>query len=124
MLLSLDYTSEENKQIIDLLLQCFHRPAHIRNDDVSYAQPLRTCFHDSLPALFIFIVVASLSSCQSDDVYIVTGKAIPGVSFQLERQLHLGYSRHNQKPAGVLQQVRTPVFSRRHAHFSFHVNNN
>lgn len=33
VLLSLDYTSEENKQIIDLLLQCFHRPAHIRNDD-------------------------------------------------------------------------------------------
>lgn len=35
MLLSLDYTSEDNKQIIDLLLQCFHRPIFIRNDDVS-----------------------------------------------------------------------------------------
>ncbi|XP_075936822.1 condensin-2 complex subunit G2 [Anarhichas minor] len=33
VLLSLDYTSEENKQIIDLLLQCFHRPTYIRNDD-------------------------------------------------------------------------------------------
>ncbi|KAM4543917.1 condensin-2 complex subunit G2 [Fundulus diaphanus] len=29
----LDYTSEDNKQIIDLLLQCFHRPTHIRSDD-------------------------------------------------------------------------------------------
>lgn len=35
VLLSLDYTSEDNKQIIDLLLQCFHRPVYIRNDDVS-----------------------------------------------------------------------------------------
>lgn len=35
MLLSLDYTSEDNKQIVDLLLQCFHRPIYIRNDDVS-----------------------------------------------------------------------------------------
>nr|CBN82048.1 Condensin-2 complex subunit G2 [Dicentrarchus labrax] len=33
VLLSLDYTSEDNKQIIDLLLQCFHRPIYIRNDD-------------------------------------------------------------------------------------------
>ncbi|XP_040921195.1 condensin-2 complex subunit G2 isoform X2 [Toxotes jaculatrix] len=33
VLLSLDYTSEDNKQIIDLLLQCFHRPVHIRHDD-------------------------------------------------------------------------------------------
>uniref|UniRef100_A0A3P9NTA7 Non-SMC condensin II complex, subunit G2 n=1 Tax=Poecilia reticulata TaxID=8081 RepID=A0A3P9NTA7_POERE len=33
VLKSLDYTSENNKQIIDLLLQCFHRPTHIRNDD-------------------------------------------------------------------------------------------
>ncbi|GAA6215070.1 condensin-2 complex subunit G2 [Lates japonicus] len=33
VLLSLDYTSEDNKQIIDLLLQCFHRPVYIRNDD-------------------------------------------------------------------------------------------
>ncbi|KAM4533926.1 condensin-2 complex subunit G2 isoform 1-T2 [Odontesthes bonariensis] len=33
VLLSLDYTSEDNKQIIDLLLQCFHRPTYIRNDD-------------------------------------------------------------------------------------------
>lgn len=35
MLLTLDYTSEDNQQIIDLLLQCFHRPVFIRNDDVS-----------------------------------------------------------------------------------------
>lgn len=35
VLLSLDYTSEDNKQIVDLLLQCFHRPIYIRNDDVS-----------------------------------------------------------------------------------------
>lgn len=35
MLLSLDYTSEDNKQIIDLLLQCFHRSIFIKNDDVS-----------------------------------------------------------------------------------------
>ncbi|XP_056290546.1 condensin-2 complex subunit G2 [Pseudoliparis swirei] len=33
VLLSLDYTSEENKQIIDLLLQCFNCPNYIRNDD-------------------------------------------------------------------------------------------
>ncbi|XP_067341992.1 condensin-2 complex subunit G2 [Channa argus] len=33
VLLSLDYTSEDNKQIIDLLSQCFHRPTYIRNDD-------------------------------------------------------------------------------------------
>ncbi|XP_039983579.1 condensin-2 complex subunit G2 isoform X2 [Xiphias gladius] len=33
VLLSLDYTSEDNKQIIDLLLQCFHRHIYIRNDD-------------------------------------------------------------------------------------------
>ncbi|XP_041823460.1 condensin-2 complex subunit G2 [Melanotaenia boesemani] len=33
VLLSLDYTSEDNKQIIDLLLQCFHHPTFIRNDD-------------------------------------------------------------------------------------------
>uniref|UniRef100_UPI0037E89E00 condensin-2 complex subunit G2 n=1 Tax=Semicossyphus pulcher TaxID=241346 RepID=UPI0037E89E00 len=33
VLLSLDYTSEDNKQIVDLLLQCFHRPIYIRNDD-------------------------------------------------------------------------------------------
>ncbi|XP_047204958.1 condensin-2 complex subunit G2 isoform X1 [Girardinichthys multiradiatus] len=32
VLTSLDYTSED-KQITDLLLQCFHRPAHIKNDD-------------------------------------------------------------------------------------------
>lgn len=35
VLLSVDYTSEDNKQIIDLLLQCFHRPTYIRSDDVS-----------------------------------------------------------------------------------------
>ncbi len=35
VLLSLDYASEDNKQIIDLLLQCFHQPTYIRNDDVS-----------------------------------------------------------------------------------------
>ncbi|XP_059182454.1 condensin-2 complex subunit G2 isoform X2 [Centropristis striata] len=33
VLLNLDYTSEDNKQIIDLLLQCFYRPTYIRNDD-------------------------------------------------------------------------------------------
>ncbi|KAK2859568.1 hypothetical protein Q5P01_004188 [Channa striata] len=33
VLLSLDYTAEENKQIIDLLSQCFHRPTYIRHDD-------------------------------------------------------------------------------------------
>uniref|UniRef100_A0A3Q3VVG4 Non-SMC condensin II complex, subunit G2 n=1 Tax=Mola mola TaxID=94237 RepID=A0A3Q3VVG4_MOLML len=33
VLLSLDYTSEDNKQIIDLLLQCFHRPLFLKNDD-------------------------------------------------------------------------------------------
>ncbi|XP_043960274.1 condensin-2 complex subunit G2 isoform X1 [Gambusia affinis] len=33
VLKSLEYTSENNKQIIDLLLQCFHHPTHIRNDD-------------------------------------------------------------------------------------------
>ncbi|XP_022622896.1 condensin-2 complex subunit G2 isoform X1 [Seriola dumerili] len=33
VLLSLDYTSEDNKQIIDLLLQCFHRPIYLRNED-------------------------------------------------------------------------------------------
>ncbi|XP_047468058.1 condensin-2 complex subunit G2 [Mugil cephalus] len=33
VLSTLDYTSEDNKQIIDLLLQCFHRPIYIRNDD-------------------------------------------------------------------------------------------
>ncbi|XP_034717878.1 condensin-2 complex subunit G2 isoform X2 [Etheostoma cragini] len=33
VLWSLDYTSEDNKQIIDLLIQCFHRSIYIRNDD-------------------------------------------------------------------------------------------
>nr|XP_019943442.1 PREDICTED: condensin-2 complex subunit G2 [Paralichthys olivaceus] len=33
VLLSLDYTSEDNKQIVDLLLQCFHLPVYMRNDD-------------------------------------------------------------------------------------------
>ncbi|XP_034562667.1 condensin-2 complex subunit G2 isoform X2 [Notolabrus celidotus] len=33
VLLSLDYTAEDNRQIIDLLIQCFHRPIYIRNDD-------------------------------------------------------------------------------------------
>ncbi|XP_053268370.1 condensin-2 complex subunit G2 isoform X1 [Pleuronectes platessa] len=33
VLLSLDYTSEDNKQIVDLLLQFFHRPVYMRNDD-------------------------------------------------------------------------------------------
>ncbi|XP_008289557.1 condensin-2 complex subunit G2 [Stegastes partitus] len=33
VLLSLDYTSEDNKQIINLLLQCFQCPTYIRNDD-------------------------------------------------------------------------------------------
>lgn len=34
VLLTLDYTSEDNKEMIDLLLQCFSRPVFIRNDDV------------------------------------------------------------------------------------------
>ncbi|KAM9337176.1 condensin-2 complex subunit G2 [Symphorus nematophorus] len=33
VILSLDYTSEDNKQIVDMLLQCFQRPSYIRNDD-------------------------------------------------------------------------------------------
>ncbi|XP_074478692.1 condensin-2 complex subunit G2 isoform X2 [Sebastes fasciatus] len=33
VLLSLDYTSEDSKQIIDLLLQCFLFPNYIRSDD-------------------------------------------------------------------------------------------
>ena len=56
MLLSLDYTSEDNKQIIDLLLQCFHRPTYIRNDDVSRTifscSPCVLCF-DDLPLLIL-----------------------------------------------------------------------
>ena len=45
VLLSLDYMSEDNKQIVDLLLQCFHRPIYIRNDDVSSLRfSLTVCF--------------------------------------------------------------------------------
>ncbi|XP_047185825.1 condensin-2 complex subunit G2 isoform X1 [Scophthalmus maximus] len=33
VLLSVDYSSEDNKDIIDLLLQCFHRPIYIKHDD-------------------------------------------------------------------------------------------
>uniref|UniRef100_A0A3P9KMK7 Non-SMC condensin II complex, subunit G2 n=1 Tax=Oryzias latipes TaxID=8090 RepID=A0A3P9KMK7_ORYLA len=33
VLLTLDYMSEDHKQIKDLLLQCFQRPAYIRSDD-------------------------------------------------------------------------------------------
>uniref|UniRef100_H3CJY7 Non-SMC condensin II complex, subunit G2 n=1 Tax=Tetraodon nigroviridis TaxID=99883 RepID=H3CJY7_TETNG len=33
VLLTLDYTSEDNKEITDLLLQCFNRPAFLKNDD-------------------------------------------------------------------------------------------
>uniref|UniRef100_A0A8C9YYH8 Non-SMC condensin II complex, subunit G2 n=1 Tax=Sander lucioperca TaxID=283035 RepID=A0A8C9YYH8_SANLU len=33
VLWSLDYTSEGDKQIINLLIQCFHRPIYIRSDD-------------------------------------------------------------------------------------------
>ncbi|KAM7390336.1 hypothetical protein PAMA_008488 [Pampus argenteus] len=33
VLLSIDYTSNDNKQIIDLLLQCFHRHIYITNED-------------------------------------------------------------------------------------------
>lgn len=101
MLLSLDYTSEDNKQIIDLLLQCFHSPAYIRNDDVSRLILSRGARFSHCHFFFV-IFVASSVSCQPDDVRIVTGKAIPGISFQLERQLHLGYSWNHQKPAGVL----------------------
>lgn len=52
MLSSLDYTSEENKQIIDLLLQCFHHPAHIRNDDVSL-HSAAVCSFSTIPAFFL-----------------------------------------------------------------------
>lgn len=34
VLLTLDYTAEDNKEMMDLLLQCFHRPMFIKNDDV------------------------------------------------------------------------------------------
>lgn len=34
VLLTLDYTTEDNKEMIDLLLQCFNRPVFIKNDDV------------------------------------------------------------------------------------------
>ncbi|KAM9333341.1 condensin-2 complex subunit G2 isoform 1-T2 [Pholidichthys leucotaenia] len=33
VLLTLSYNSEENKEIINLLLQCFHFPAYYKNDD-------------------------------------------------------------------------------------------
>ncbi|KAG7526439.1 condensin-2 complex subunit G2 isoform X1 [Solea senegalensis] len=33
VLLSLDYSSQDNKEIIDFLLQCFHHPVYIKNDD-------------------------------------------------------------------------------------------
>uniref|UniRef100_A0A8C6UVV3 Non-SMC condensin II complex, subunit G2 n=1 Tax=Neogobius melanostomus TaxID=47308 RepID=A0A8C6UVV3_9GOBI len=33
VLLTVDYDSDENKEITDLLLQCFYRPDFIRNDD-------------------------------------------------------------------------------------------
>ncbi|KAK5849561.1 hypothetical protein PBY51_013887 [Eleginops maclovinus] len=33
VLLGLDHTSEDNKQMMDLLLQCFHHPTFLRNDD-------------------------------------------------------------------------------------------
>ncbi|XP_053715886.1 condensin-2 complex subunit G2 [Synchiropus splendidus] len=33
VILTLDYKSEDNRQIVDLLLQCFHSPSFIRNDD-------------------------------------------------------------------------------------------
>lgn len=89
VLLTLDYTSEDNKEMIDLLLQCFNQPVFIQNDDVR-------C--DSV-VLSLFL---ALLSCRLDDVHVLTGKAVPGLSLQLEHQLHLGYSRHHQKPAGVL----------------------
>lgn len=34
VLLTLDYTLDDNKEMIDLLLQCFNRPVFIKNDDV------------------------------------------------------------------------------------------
>lgn len=34
VLLTLDYTAEDNKEMVDLLLQCFQRPMFIKNDDV------------------------------------------------------------------------------------------
>lgn len=56
MLLSLDYTSEDNKQIIDLLLQCFHRPVYIRNDDVSRVIIVLLCMFESL-SQFCFLLL-------------------------------------------------------------------
>lgn len=82
MLLSVDYTSEDNKQIIDLLLQCFHRPIYIKNDDVSRVIFSHCEFQSQSLWFFLYLIVVVLSlSCQPDDVCIVTGKAIPGVSF-------------------------------------------
>lgn len=46
VLQTLDYTAEDNKEMIDLLLQCFHRPMFIKNDDVG-------C--DSVAACFFFL---------------------------------------------------------------------
>lgn len=43
VLTSLEYASENNKQIIDSLLQFFHHPTHIRNDDVSAVSCYRSC---------------------------------------------------------------------------------
>lgn len=100
MLLSLDYEAEDNKEIINLLLECFQRPIYLRNEDVSNV--IFSCsmyLHESL-SLFSLCL-----SCHTDYVCVVAGKAIPGVSLQLERQLHLGYPRHHKKPAGVLEQV-------------------
>lgn len=57
VLLSLDYTLEANKQIIDLLLQCFHRPVFIRNDDVStviFSLSVCVCVCDSVTVSFFF----------------------------------------------------------------------
>ena len=89
VLLTLDYTSEDNKEMIDLLLQCFNRPVFIKNDDVRW---------ESVALSFLL----GLLSWQINDMHVVTGKAVPGLSLQLEHQLHLAYSWHHQKPAGVL----------------------
>lgn len=101
VLLTLDSTSEDNKEMIDLLLRCFNRPVFLKNDDVR---------RDSVALSLCW----ALLSCWLDDAHVVAGKAVPGLSFQLERQLHLAYPRHRQKPAGVLQQVGPQLHARRH----------
>lgn len=49
VLLTLDYTAEDNNEMIDLLLECFHRPLFIKNDNVG-------C--DSVTAYFPFALLS------------------------------------------------------------------